>query len=58
VNGRSVELFSSDGQLAFRAPEDGSYVVRLEYPRYRTVSLVAIAAFVIGVVLLSGRHRG
>ena len=58
VNGHGVELFASDGQLAFRAPESGSYVVRLEYPRYRMVSLVAILAFVIGVLLLSGRRRG
>ena len=58
AKGQSIELFSSDGQLAFRAPESGSYVVRFEYPRYRAISLVAILTFVIGVLLLTGRRRG
>ena len=50
---REVPLFSSGGQLAFRAPEGGSYVVRLEYPRYRWLSAVAILALALGFWLLS-----
>jgi hypothetical protein len=44
-----VTLFDSDGQLAFRAPESGSYVLRLEYPRYRTLSAIAVVAFAGGI---------
>jgi hypothetical protein len=47
-----VALEAIGGQLAFRAPRDGSYTVRLEYPRYRGVSALAIAALVTGLVLL------
>jgi hypothetical protein len=49
---RDVPLYSADGQLAFRAPADGSYVVRLEYPRYRWLSLVGLLAIVLGLPLL------
>jgi hypothetical protein len=52
VNQIEVPLYAANGQLAFRAPQDGSYVVRLEYPRYRWLSVVAIGALVIGVVVL------
>jgi hypothetical protein len=45
---REVALYSSDGQLAFRAPESGSYVVSLDYPRYRALSLVALVVFAFG----------
>ena len=51
--GRDVPLFSDRGLLAFAAPRTGSYTVRLEYPRYRGVSLVALAALGLGLVLLS-----
>jgi hypothetical protein len=53
ANGREVELFESGGQLAFRVPEDGSYVVRLEYPRYRALNITALATFMLGVALLA-----
>jgi hypothetical protein len=53
VEGAGVELFEQDGQLAFRAPRDGTYTVRFEYPRYRIVSLIAICALVAGVVGLA-----
>jgi hypothetical protein len=47
--GRDVPLYSIDGQIAFGAPDTGSYVVRFEYPRYRWLSIlaasVAVAAF-------------
>jgi len=45
---REVALYASGGQLAFRAPDSGSYVVRLEYPRYRWLSAVAVMVFVFG----------
>ena len=51
VNDAEVPLYSADGQLAFRAPRDGSYVVRLEYPRYRWLSLLASASLMIGTIL-------
>ncbi len=57
VNDAEVPLYSADGQLAFRAPQDGSYVVRLEYPRYRWLSLLASASLMIGTILLHGRVR-
>jgi hypothetical protein len=50
---RSVPLYSSEGQMAFRAPAGGSYVVHLAYPRYRWLSAFALAAFSLGVVVLS-----
>jgi hypothetical protein len=52
-----VPLFSSGGQLAFQAPRDGSYTVRLEYPRRRGLSLLALAAFLIGAFALSRSRR-
>ena len=45
---REIALYGSGGQLAFRAPENGTYVVRLEYPRYRWLSLIAVVVFVSG----------
>ena len=44
-----VELEAVDGQLAFQAPENGTYVVRLEYPRYRALSVFAIVLLVSGM---------
>jgi hypothetical protein len=40
--GREIPLYTADGQLAFNAPDSGSYVVRLEYPRYRWLSILAL----------------
>jgi hypothetical protein len=48
-----VAIVDQDGQLAFRAPRDGSYTVRFEYPRYRALSLLAVCALVAGVVGLA-----
>jgi hypothetical protein len=45
---REVALSANDGQLAFRAPRDGSYSVHLVYPRYRLISLLAAVAFLLG----------
>jgi hypothetical protein len=53
TGGAEVPLFASDGQLAFRAPRDGSYVVRLEYPRYRWLTIPAAAILLCGLFVLS-----
>lgn len=45
----SVPLFAVNGQLAFHAPQSGSYEVRLEYPRRIGLTLAAAVAFIIGV---------
>jgi hypothetical protein len=58
VDGRDVPLFSSDGQLAFAAPKGGSCAVRLDYPRYRGLSLFALAAFLVGSAALVRWPRG
>jgi hypothetical protein len=58
ANGRDVELFNSQGQLAFSAPANGTYVVRLDYPRYRALNVTAVIVLVVGLVLLAGRRRG
>jgi hypothetical protein len=53
VGSREVPLYSSDGQMAFLAPDDGSYAVRLEYPRYRGLSILAILTLITGGVVLT-----
>ncbi|HJY33741.1 MAG TPA: hypothetical protein VJ260_02765, partial [Vicinamibacterales bacterium] len=53
VDRQEVSLGNSNGQLAFTAPRDGSYVVRLEYPRYRWLSALALLSVFAGVVCLS-----
>jgi hypothetical protein len=50
---REIRLFAHEGQLAFRAPETGRYTVRLEYPRYRGLSILALTAFVSGLIWLA-----
>ena len=52
LNDREIPLHDASGQLAFNAPESGSYIVRLAYPRYWGVSAFAVFAFAAGVVLL------
>jgi hypothetical protein len=49
VDGTPVDLYPVDGQLAFRAPREGTYVVQLEYPRYRGLTLAALAVFLAGI---------
>jgi hypothetical protein len=49
VEDREVALFSTGGQLSFRAPQSGTYAVRLEYPRYRWATLLAIGAVFFGM---------
>jgi hypothetical protein len=46
---RDVPLYASDGQIEFLAPGAGDYVVRLEYPRYHGLSILALCAAFIGV---------
>ena len=48
-----VALFAREGQLAFTAPKGGSYVVRLQYPARRRLSVFAIVAFLAGAVVLT-----
>jgi hypothetical protein len=50
---REVSLRSEDGQIAFTAPDSGSYTVRLEYPRYRWLSILALTAAVLSVWVMS-----
>jgi hypothetical protein len=59
ADGSSVALFSADGQLAFAAPRDGSYRVRLDYPRHALVEATAGAGFLAGLLALAplGRKR-
>jgi hypothetical protein len=51
-DGMEVALFAQDCQMAFEAPRSGSYVVRLEYPRYYGLQIVALLVFVGGLWLL------
>jgi hypothetical protein len=53
VEGTPLTLQAVDGQLSFRAPREGSYVVRLEYPRYRGLTLSALAVFLGGAALVA-----
>jgi hypothetical protein len=39
--------------MAFRAPRTGSYTIRLDYPRYRALSIVAVATFLLGLIGLT-----
>jgi len=53
AGGREVPLYSIDGQMAFRAPDSGSYVVRLEYPRYRWLSILAMSVAIAGLWVMA-----
>lgn len=53
VDDREVELFSHDGQLAFSAPQAGTYTVLLEYPRYRWLNVIAVTTLLVGLVGLA-----
>jgi hypothetical protein len=57
VDGTPVALHPVDGQLAFRAPREGTYTVRLEYPQYRGLTLTALAVFLAGVVWVAVWRR-
>ena len=51
--GRDVPLFESGGQLAFRAPAAGDFIVRLDYPRYHALSVLALLSLLLGAWWLS-----
>ena len=53
VDGREVPLSNRGGQLSFDAPASGSYTVRLEYPRYRGLSILAILMLIGGGIALA-----
>jgi len=53
AGGREVRLYSTDGQIAFDAPGNGSYVVRFEYPRYRWLSILALSAALVGLWIMT-----
>jgi hypothetical protein len=53
VGEREVPLYSINGQLAFNAPDNGSYIVRFEYPRYRWLSILALSVAVTGFWILT-----
>jgi hypothetical protein len=54
LEGQAVPLYSANGQLAFRAPRAGTYVVQLKYPRYGWLTLIAITSITIGTICLPG----
>jgi hypothetical protein len=53
AGGRDLVLLDRGGQLAFTAPADGDFTIRLEYPRYRGLSLTALFALLLGAWMLS-----
>jgi hypothetical protein len=53
VDGREVALRDIDGQLGFTAPSSGNYTVRLDYPRYRALSILAIVSLLAGSFVLA-----
>jgi hypothetical protein len=57
VDDRTLPLRAVGGQLAFDAPHDGTYIVRLRYPSYRWLSVLAIASFIAGAWCLARRPR-
>jgi hypothetical protein len=52
VGSSPVSLRAIDGQLAFDAPQSGSYALRLEYPRYRGLAILALVGLVAGIWML------
>ena len=52
-----VDVFDAGGQLAFRAPADGSYVVSLEYPRRLALTWLAGLTLVAGAVVAAWSVR-
>jgi len=51
-----VPLFANHGQLAFRAPKEGTYDVTLSYPRRIPLELMSLAVFVLGGFALAVRR--
>lgn len=55
--GLPVPLERVEGQLGFRAPSDGSYVVTLVYPRRPWLTVLALVAVALGGGILSSWRR-
>lgn len=47
---RQLPVFDHEGQLAFRAPADGTYTVHLAYPRRYWLNLVAPAGVLLALL--------
>lgn len=54
---RELALQDNRGFMAFLAPDDGSYSVELRYPRYTSLSILALVV-ILASFLLSWRYRG
>jgi hypothetical protein len=55
--GLAVSLERVGGQLGFRSPQDGSYVVALVYPRRPWLTVLALASVLLGAGILSRWRR-
>jgi hypothetical protein len=49
----AVAVYDAAGQLAFDAPSSGSYIVHLDYPRYRALNIGAAMVLLLGVAVLT-----
>ena len=52
AQGQPVSLFDADGQLAFASPRDGDYDVELVYPRRIWLIPSAVAALILGGLVI------
>ncbi len=43
-NGSPIPLYAKDGQMAFRAPADGNYVITMRFPKYALFSLISLCS--------------
>jgi hypothetical protein len=53
----AVNVYAVNGQLAFRAPQNGSYTVHLVYPRYRWLNVTGLVALILGIAVLTRLSR-
>jgi hypothetical protein len=53
VGRQRVALYEVDGQLAFDAPQSGSYAVALQYPRRRWLLVVAAFGVIAGLMAVT-----
>jgi hypothetical protein len=51
VGRTAVPLLEVNGQLAFRAPESGSYEILLEYPRRAAMTFGVVFALIVGLLV-------
>ena len=52
MGSQPIAVFDADGQLAFAAPRDGDYDVALVYPRRLWLIPAAVAAAILGVLIV------